>query len=226
MAGHFESGILLLFRRRSPGFLCPASLPFYVSFSVSLEGIRMSRHEVAEFVFIQEIVIIVGIGVSRGEGAVFIFPGSIVVVEVVVIGVGMRRGVGAEFIYIHIHIIIVIVVVDRNVVGVVSGSGSGGAGGLRCRSRGSGGNGDIEESQGGVNFGLAVEERAVDGPAVHVGAHVLYFKSCGVLTFHNCIGETGPEFLDRNGLLVGALEVPYELAVSGCIGSEVCDAAG
>ena len=114
MAGHFESGILLLFRRRSPGFLCPASLPFYVSFSVSLESIRISRREGTKLVIKQKIVKIVGIRMRRGEGAVTVFPGSFAVVEVVVIGVGMRRSEGAEFIYIHIHIVIVIVVYNDN----------------------------------------------------------------------------------------------------------------
>lgn len=32
----------------------------------------MCRHEVAEIVFIQKVVVIVGIGVSRSEGAVLI----------------------------------------------------------------------------------------------------------------------------------------------------------
>ena len=63
-------------------------------------------------------------------------------------------------VYIRVHIIILILVIDRNVVGVVCG-GSGGAGGSRSGSRGSGENVDIEESQGGVNFGIAVGEGTV-----------------------------------------------------------------
>ena len=187
----------------------------------------MSRREGTKLVFKHKIVIIEGIGVSRGEGAEFIYPGSIVVVEVVVIGVGMRRGEGAEFIYIHIHIVIVVYkhifvfVIDRNVVGVVSG-GSGSGGGFRSRSHGSGVNVDIEESQSSADLGFSAEEGAVNSPAVHVGAQVLYRKGCGVLTFHNCIGETSLEFLNGNGLLVGALEVPGELVVSGRSGFEDC----
>ena len=60
----------------------------------------MGGHEVAEIVFIHEVVVIVGIGVSRGEAAVLVYvqdPVVIVIVGnvvVITIIIAVQQGVG------------------------------------------------------------------------------------------------------------------------------------
>ena len=179
---------------------------------------------IVDVIVVVVVVVVISVGVSRGEGAILVFVQNHVIVIVVVVSVGVSRGEGAVLVYVQDHVVIVIVgnvVVITIIIAVQQGVGVVGGGvGLRGGIRGGIVNVDIEESQCGVHLGIAVEESAVDSPAVHGGAHVLYRKSGGVITLNTSIGEHGPEILNRIGLAVGALEVPAELAVSGCRGSE------